>query len=119
MGTETLIVWMSSTKPIAAVAVAQLWERGKLELDDPVVRHIPEFGSNGKEAITIRHLLTHTAGIRGIAGRWEQQPWEKIVETICAMRIEPGWEPGKKAGYHVATSWYILAEIVRRGWAGI
>jgi CubicO group peptidase (beta-lactamase class C family) len=114
MGPDSLMVWMSSTKPIAAVAIAQLWEKGKLELDDLVMRHIPEFGNNGKEAITIRHLLTHTAGIRGIVGKWEQQPWDQVIETINAMKVESGWEVGKKAGYHLVTSWYVLGEIVRR-----
>ena len=114
MTTDTPMPWLSSTKPVAAVAIAQLWERQKLELDDPVMKHIPEFGNNGKEAITIRHLLTHTAGIRAIAGNWEDAPREQVIEAICRMRVEPGWVPGKKAGYHAATTWYILGELVRR-----
>ncbi len=114
MGIDSLMVWMSSTKPIAAVAIAQLWEKGKLELDDRVMQHIPKFGNNGKEAITIRHLLTHTAGIRGIVGKWEQQPWDQVIDTINRMRVEAGWEVGKKAGYHQVTSWYVLGELVRR-----
>src|SRR5579864_2028372 len=61
---DDLMLWLSSTKPVAAVAIAQLWERGRLELDDPVASHVPEFGVHGKGAITLRHLLTHTAGIR-------------------------------------------------------
>src|SRR5437868_4381498 len=60
-----LVLLLSSAKPITAVAVAQQYERQKLDWDDPVVKFIPEFGMNGKEAITIRHLLTHTAGFRG------------------------------------------------------
>ncbi|HEX8521033.1 MAG TPA: serine hydrolase domain-containing protein [Tepidisphaeraceae bacterium] len=114
MGTATLMVWMSSTKPIAAVAIAQLWEKGLLELDDLVTKFIPEFGQNGKQNITIRHLLTHTAGIRGLIGKWEEQSWDQIIAMISAMRVEPGWEVGKKAGYHTLTSWYVLGEIVRR-----
>src|SRR5262249_3820760 len=61
---DHLMLWLSSTKPGAAVAIAQLWERGLLELDDPVARHLPEFAAEGKEGITLRPLLTHTAGIR-------------------------------------------------------
>src|SRR5438093_10006011 len=56
---DDLTLWLSSTKPITAVAVAQQVERGKLQFDDPVARHIPEFAQNDKEAITVRHLLTH------------------------------------------------------------
>ena len=114
MRPETLTVWMSATKPVAAVAVAQLWERGRLDLDDPVARHLPEFARNGKEAVTVRHILTHTGGFRGIAGAWEEQPWDRIVAAVCEAKLEAGWAPGKKAGYHLATSWYVLGELVRR-----
>lgn len=114
MRPDTLMIWMSATKAVAAVAVAQLWERGLLGLDDAVSRHIPAFGTRGKEAVTIRHLLTHTAGFRGLAGEWERQPWDDVIAAVCDARLEAGWEAGKKAGYHVATSWYILGELVRR-----
>ena len=114
MRPDTLMIWMSSTKAVVAVAVAQLWERGMLELDDPVARHIPEFGARGKEAVTVRHVLTHTAGFRGLAGEWERQPWDAVVAAVCDARLEAGWTPGRKAGYHVATSWYVLGELVRR-----
>lgn len=114
LGRDMLMLWLSSTKPIAAVAVGQLWERGKLELDDPVARFIPEFGVQGKEGITLRHLLTHTAGIRGTAATWTPRPWEQVIEHICNSRIEPEWVPGQTAGYHLASSWYILGEIIRR-----
>src|SRR2546430_1200029 len=66
MRADTLMLWLSSAKPITAVAIAQLWERGKLELDDRVAKRIPEFAAHGKDRITIRHILTHTAGFRAI-----------------------------------------------------
>ena len=109
-----LMLWQSSTKPLAAVAVAQLWERGLLELDDPVARHIPEFAVHGKGAITLRHLLTHTGGIRLLKVGWPEEPWDAIVARIAAMRPEPRWEPGAKAGYHHASSWFLLGEVIRR-----
>lgn len=114
MRADTLMIWMSCTKAVAAVAIAQLWERGLLDLDDPVARHIPEFAARGKGAVTIRHVLTHTAGFRGVAGDWERQPWDAVIAAVCDAKLEPGWVPGMKAGYHVATSWYILGELVRR-----
>jgi CubicO group peptidase (beta-lactamase class C family) len=114
MTTDTLMLWLSSTKPIVAVAIGQLWERGKLELDDPVARHIPEFAAQGKDGVTIRHILTHTAGFRGAALAWMNEPWDALVARVCDERPEPGWIPGKKAGYHVAGSWIILGELVRR-----
>jgi len=62
MRPDQLMLWMSSVKPVTAIAVAQMWERGLLAFDDPVAQHIPEFATSGKFAITIRHVLTHTGG---------------------------------------------------------
>src|SRR5665213_2031012 len=109
MTTDTLTLWMSASKPVAAVAIAQLMERGRLALDDLVARAIPEFAEHGKEAVTIRHLLTHTAGLRWVATRWPQ-----IISRICASGLEPNWTPGQRAKYDTAISWFILGEIVRR-----
>ncbi len=111
---DHLMLWLSSTKPLGAVAVAQLWERGRLELDDPVARHVPELAVHGKESITLRHLLTHTAGIRMLDVGWPDRSWEEIVAKISAMKPEPRWTPGEKAGYHTSSSWFILGEVIRR-----
>lgn len=109
-----LLLWLSSTKPVAAVALARLWEKGRLEWDDPVARHIPEFAANGKEGITLRHLLTHTGGIRMLNLGWPESPWEEILAKLCAMKPEPRWVPGRKGGYHQSSSWFILGEVIHR-----
>ena len=114
MTPETIMLWLSATKPVAAIAIGQLWEQELLELDDPVARHLPEFGANGKDAVTLRHLLTHTGGFRGVAALWSSQPWDDILAHICQSPLEAGWRPGGRAGYHVASSWFVLGEIVRR-----
>jgi CubicO group peptidase (beta-lactamase class C family) len=114
MRPDTLMLWMSSIKPITAVAIAQMWERGKLELDEPVSRHIPEFGVKGKERVTIRHVLTHTGGFPGAVLQWSADPWEKAIAELCNAPLEPGWAPGERMGYHVSSGWYTLAEILRR-----
>ncbi|MGH2601346.1 MAG: serine hydrolase domain-containing protein, partial [Dehalococcoidia bacterium] len=120
MTAGSMLAWFSSTKAVSSVALAQVWERGALDLDDPVTRFIPEFGAGGKEGITVRHLLTHTGGFRdadgGATGRmgYPLPSWDEIITRICAARIEPGWVPGKKAGYHPSSSYYVLGEIVRR-----
>lgn len=111
---DHLTLWLSSTKPITAAAVLQVWEEGLLELDDPVARHIPEFAQGGKEGVTVRHLLTHTAGVRMARTGWPEASWEEIVRRICERRLEPGWEPGLKAGYHQLSAWFVLGELVRR-----
>ena len=113
-----MIMWFSMTKPTVAVAVAQQWERGALEIDDPVAQHVPEFAVHDKEGITLRHLLTHTAGIRGAdpvtsTGGLDTY-WNEVVAGICAVEREDDWEPGRRAGYHLGCGMTMLAEIVRR-----
>ena len=114
MTTESIAPWLSAGKPVAAVAIAQLWEAGGLDWDTPVAAVVPEFRAGGKEAVTFRHILTHTAGFRWVNLHGAGLTWESIIERICAAPLERGWTPGKKAGYHVMTSWYILGEAVRR-----
>ena len=115
---DSMITWFSMTKPSVAVAVAQQWERGRLELDDPVAKHVPEFAANDKERITLRHLLTHTGGFRGGDGVTSaggpDAYWGEIVAGICAIEREEGWEPGERAGYHLGCGMTMLAEVIRR-----
>jgi CubicO group peptidase (beta-lactamase class C family) len=113
MTADHIPLWLSAGKPLTAIAIAKLTESRRLELDDPVARHLPEFAARGKDAITVRHLLTHTSGIRW-ADFSVSQRWDEIIARICQTGIEPRWTVGATAGYHALTSWYILAEIVRR-----
>lgn len=114
MTRDALLIWLSSTKPVAAAALGQLWQRGLLELDDPIARHIPEFAERGKEGITLRHALTHTGGFRMLNVGWPEESWEGILRRICQARPEPRWVPGRRAGYHLESSWFVLGEVVRR-----
>ena len=114
MQPETLTLWLSAGKPITAVAIAQLVERGMLAFDDLVSRHLPEFAQNGKDAITIRHLLTHTAGFREADKLAENLPWDAMIARICATSLEAEWNVGAKAGYQTMSSWFILGELIRR-----
>ena len=76
MKTDAIFRIASMTKPITSAAIMMLWEQGKLGLDDPVSKYIPEFANPkvlvsvdplktepAKQEITIRHLLTHTSGL--------------------------------------------------------
>ena len=118
MTRESMVTWFSMTKPTVAVSVLQQWERGALAPDDPVAKHVPEFAAHGKDGITLRHLLTHTAGIRNadavssdaVGDAW----WDEIVAGICAAEPEAGWVPGRRAGYHLGCGMTMLAEVVRR-----
>ena len=114
MAPDTLSLWLSAGKPVTAIAIAQQVERATLAVDDPVAKHIPEFAQHGKERITIRHLLTHTGGFRGGDLIPEDLQWPEMIDCICAATLEPDWPVGEKAGYHLSSSWFILAEMVRR-----
>ncbi len=111
---DHLTVWFSAGKPLTAVAMMQQIEAGHVHLDDPVVRFMPAFAAHGKDAITLRHLLTHTAGLRLAPFRFPEDDWSTIIDKISQARPEPRWPPGQKAGYHLHTSWFILAELVSR-----
>lgn len=112
---DSLLHWFSASKPLAAVAIAQLWERGALRLDDPVCAHLPEFAIHGKDDITLRHLLTHTGGFRSrVDIEWGDMTQEEAVAQACAARKERRWPIGHKAGYHISSAWYVLGEVVQR-----
>ncbi len=114
MRPDTVVRWLSAGKPVAAVAVAQLAGQGLVEYDRPVAEYVPEFEQNGKQAVTLRHVLTHTGGFRTAEPATMLPTWEERVAGVCAALIEEAWVPGERAGYHPNSGWVVLGEIVRR-----
>ena len=116
MSTKVLLNWMSTTKVVAVVAIGQLIERKQVAVADRVAKYIPEFGTYGKELITLEHLLVHTAGIPyADVSMWSKQHlWTEVIETICDAKVEDGMSPGSKAAYHPYSAWFLLGEIIRR-----
>lgn len=108
-----LMLWMSAGKPIAAIAILQLVERNLIRLDTKIGDVLPGFARNGKAAITLEQILTHTAGFRGPLNNFAAGSWEQIIERVFALKQEPSWTPGEKAGYHIGSSWFVLGELVR------
>ena len=113
MTQDTIFDAASLTKIIAtAPSIMLLWERRKIVLDDPVNRYIPEFNGGGRENIKIRHLLTHTSGLR--AGIGANPPWNGYdvgIELACAEK--PRTTPGS-AFLYSDINFILLGEIVRR-----
>lgn len=108
---DDLMAWYSSSKPVTAVAILQLWEQGRLGLDDRVSNFIGGWGS-GKERATIRHLLTHTGGFAMLINEPLDQRLT-FAETTALIAAHPAeYEPGTKAGYHATTGMHILGAIV-------
>lgn len=112
--TDTLMLWMSSGKPLTAAAIMRLQDLGKLSLDAPITSFIPEFAAAGKAAITIKHLLTHTAGLKPTNSGWRQLSWDQIIENIAESALLPDWRAGERGAYDPGRSWFILGEIIRR-----
>jgi CubicO group peptidase (beta-lactamase class C family) len=110
---DMLMLWRSAGKPLTAVALMRLFQDKELSIDMPVGEFIPAFSGDGREAVTVRHLLNHTSGIRPADKLAETLPWDEMVDRICSTPLEPGWDTGNKAGYCIAASWYLLAEICR------
>lgn len=111
---DDLMLWLSSGKPLLAAVILRLVEQDQIELDRPVVDYLDDFRGGRKEQITVRHLLTHTAGIRPLKYEWASDDWKTIWGRIADMAVEPDWTPGSRAGYHVASSWFVLGELARR-----
>ena len=99
---DTIFLTASVTKPVTVTAVMLLVEQGRLLLDDPVGSIIPEFAVNGKEAVTIRHLMTHTSGLPDMHPddrklRAEQAPLAEFVRRICLLPLD--FAPGANVQY--------------------
>lgn len=119
MTSDTLVPWLSAGKPLTAVALARLWERGLLDIDDPVAKHLPEYAAGGKHRTTLRHLLTHTSGVPAIDLDWVNRPWPALVAEVCAATLPEGVVPGVKAAYDPQANWFALGEVVRRAHARV
>ncbi len=114
--TETPFNTFSASKAVTAMLIHLLDQQHLLHLDDPVCHYIPEFAVHGKHWITIRHVLTHRAGIPNIPPgvmRLEllDQP-DEILRLLCDAR--PMWRAGRRLAYHAITGGFVLGEIVRR-----
>jgi CubicO group peptidase (beta-lactamase class C family) len=100
----------------ATAAIAHLLvERGLFGYDTRVADLWPEFGARGKGAVTVRHVLNHTAGVPGIPPDTTAEDlcdWDRMCAAIADAEL--WWEPGTKAGYHAYTFGYLVGEVVRR-----
>ena len=107
---RTIYHWASITKTMTGIAIMQLRDRGLLRLDDPVTRFVPELSAvhnpfGGTDAITLRQLMSHSAGFRSGTWPWrdhEWQPfepksWAQLVAMLPYTRVE--FRPGSRFGY--------------------
>lgn len=113
MTQDTVFDAASLTKVMATTPVVlRLVENRRLDLDAPVARYLPEFGANGKAAITVRHLLTHTSGLR--PGLPRDKAWSGSAAALeLAAAESPQQPPGTKFVYS-DINFIVLGELVRK-----
>lgn len=112
---DTLFPVFSTTKGIAATAVHILAERGVISYDERISTYWPEFGCNGKEGITLRMALNHTAALPHmpeLKAPEEISDWDHMCRLIA--EAAPLWEPGTRTQYHAITYSWLIGETVRR-----
>jgi CubicO group peptidase (beta-lactamase class C family) len=113
---ETPFNIFSASKAVTAMVIHLLDQRNLIRLDDRVCEYIPEFGVHKKQWITIRHVLTHRAGLPNLPpGSMDLDNLDeprKIVRLIC--EAEPVSRPGRQLAYHAITGGFIFGEVVRR-----
>jgi CubicO group peptidase (beta-lactamase class C family) len=115
VASDSLFYAASTAKGVASAVAHVLVERGELAYDMRAVEVWPEFGVHGKDRVTLRQVLTHTAGVPALPYDSTVDgllDWDHVCATLAAA--EPWWEPGTRFGYHAQTFGFLLGEIVRR-----
>ncbi len=113
---DTMALSFSTTKGVTSTALHLCADRGLLDYDRPVARYWPEFAQAGKDAITVRQVLCHEAGLHRIRSLVDHSErlldWDHMVDALAAS--PPAYPPGTANGYHAITYGWLVGEIVRR-----
>jgi CubicO group peptidase (beta-lactamase class C family) len=113
---QSIFLVASISKPVTAMAVMRLVDQGRIRLDDPAQKYLPEFTGDGRERITIRNLLSHTSGLpdmlpENIELRKRQAPLKEFV--ALTLRTPLLFPPGSHVSYQ-SMGILLAAEIVER-----
>lgn len=111
---DKIMLWLSAGKPLTAVALGVLHDRGQLDWEDSLSVYFPEWAMFGQPDITLAQILKHTAGVQNQDLAWPESEWSEIISNVLENPLPDDWPPGQKAGYVVAASWFLLGEIVAR-----
>ncbi len=112
---DTLVNIFSSGKPVAAVVLLQLVAEGRLQLDTPLAEYWPEFAVQGKQQITLRHVLSHQAGLPAIFELLAPEAlydWQRMIAAV--QNTPPWWLPGSAHGYAPMTYGWLVGELIHR-----
>ncbi len=112
---DTLVCVFSTTKGMAAMAMAVAHSQRLFNLDEPVSSYWPEFAQRGKARITVRQLLSHQAGLSAVDEPMNPHKMADLDFMAAAIaKQKPAWNPGSRHGYHgLSLGWY-QNELIRR-----
>jgi CubicO group peptidase (beta-lactamase class C family) len=100
--------------PLTVLALASLVASRTIGLDQPVCHFIPAFAANGKDRISIRHVLTHTAGLHACDNACFVHSEAEILNAISAGRLPGNWVVGATAAYSNVAGWHVIGSIVEK-----
>ena len=112
---DTVVIVFSTTKGVAALAVALAVSRGYLSYDARVADYWPEFAQSGKDSVTVRQLLSYQAGLAVVSPPLTLSDYadpSKVSAKLAAQA--PAWTPGIRHGYHPWGLGPYLTELIRR-----
>jgi CubicO group peptidase (beta-lactamase class C family) len=113
-GTDSVFLLASITKPIFATAIMQQVERGRVLLNDPVARIVPEFAGRGREGVRLWHLLTHTSGLDETVGQRAQYlPDRQQARLAICAQAGLTFRPGSRYSY-CNSSFAVMSELLAR-----
>lgn len=112
---ETLFPVFSTTKGMAATILNLLVERGQIDYDTRVAEVWPEFAAHGKQDITLRQCMTHTASLPHVPQSISPENlhnWDAVCAALADSK--PAWPPGTRMEYHAMTYGWLLGEVAQR-----
>lgn len=112
---DTLVNIFSSGKPVAAVVLLQMVAEGRLQLDTPLQEYWPELARQGQQHITLRHVLSHQAGLPAILEPLAAEALYDWSQMLAALEnTPPWWTPGQAHGYAPMTYGWLVGELIQR-----
>lgn len=107
-------LFYSFSKPISATVVALAHQKGYVDYDAPVRSYIPEYRGEWRDETTLRHLLSHSAGLPDcpLVAVNERDTWKNGIDLCCRTPVR--WQPGSRTEYHARSGMLLAAEIVLR-----
>jgi CubicO group peptidase (beta-lactamase class C family) len=109
---DTAPMVFSASKGMASTVIHRLADRGLIDYDAPVAEYWPEFGANGKSALTVREVMRHRAGLSGLRGATKEDLLDHLVMEERLAAAAPGRLLGKPA-YHALTYGWLMSGLAR------